>query len=159
MSRLHVAALMEAHTVTGPAKNLLRFARLAAASPEGVRVSIVTFVRGAVLRPNAFIEAVRAQDIPIYPIHERFRFDPGIVSGLRQTLSELRPDIVQTHGVKSHFLVRRLRPRPTWVAFHHGYTAEDLKMHVYNQLNRWTLPDADCVITVCKPFCDLLAAQ
>jgi len=52
--------------------------------------------------------------------------------------------------VKSHFLLRlsklpRLYP---WLAFHHGYTATDAKMKVYNQLDRWSLRGADRIITV-----------
>jgi glycosyltransferase involved in cell wall biosynthesis len=39
-----------------------------------------------------------------------------------------------------------------WVAFHHGYTTTDRKVRAYNQLNRWSLPRADRVITVCQAF-------
>ena len=35
---------------------------------------------------------------------------------------------------------------------HHGYTTTDLKMRAYNQINRWSLPAAPCVITVCEEF-------
>ena len=44
-----------------------------------------------------------------------------------------------------------------WLAFHHGYTAENLKMHFYNTLNRVSLPAANRVITVCNPFAEMLA--
>jgi glycosyltransferase involved in cell wall biosynthesis len=43
-----------------------------------------------------------------------------------------------------------------WVAYHHGYTDPDFKMRVYNQLDRWSLPRADRVVTVCEWFRDLL---
>jgi glycosyltransferase involved in cell wall biosynthesis len=63
--------------------------------------------------------------------------------------------------VKSHFLVHRagVRKNCKWVAFHHGYTSTDLKMRVYNQLDRISLPNADRVLTVCRPFADQLAAR
>jgi glycosyltransferase involved in cell wall biosynthesis len=51
-----------------------------------------------------------------------------------------------------------LRRQYRWIAFHHGYTAEDIKMRLYNQLDRWSLPAADRVITVCGPFADVLAS-
>ena len=65
-----------------------------------------------------------------------------------------RAEIVQTHNVKSHFFLRQSglwRERP-WVAFHHGFTAEDLKMRLYNATTRWSLPAARHVVTMCQPF-------
>jgi glycosyltransferase involved in cell wall biosynthesis len=55
---------------------------------------------------------------------------------------------------KSHFLVKLTgigRQYP-WIAYHHGYTTTDLKMRAYNQLDRWSLPSATHVITVCDAF-------
>jgi glycosyltransferase involved in cell wall biosynthesis len=69
-------------------------------------------------------------------------------------IEEYKPDIVQTHGVKSHFLIRLLgvHRRYRWIAFQHGYTWPDFKMRLYNQLDRLSLPAADHVVTVCQPF-------
>jgi glycosyltransferase involved in cell wall biosynthesis len=70
------------------------------------------------------------------------------------------PDIVQTNNVKSHFLVKlaRLHKRHRWIAFHHGYTATDAKVKLYNQLDRWSLPSADRAVAVCGPFRDQLVS-
>src|SRR5262249_9790761 len=68
------------------------------------------------------------------------------------------PDIVQTHGVKSHFLIwltRAYRNR-RWIAFHHGYTWTDLKMRIYNQFDRISLPAAHQIVTVCRPFANAI---
>jgi glycosyltransferase involved in cell wall biosynthesis len=66
----------------------------------------------------------------------------------------VNPDIVQTNNVKSHLLVRMtgLNRGRSWIAFHHGYTATDLKVKLYNQLDRWSLRAADRVVAVCGPF-------
>ena len=147
---------MEASSVTGPAKNLLQFAK--AARPE-IDLSILTFVRLPAV-DNAFLEAVRTAGLPITVIPERFRYDPGALAALSRHLAETRPDIVQTHGIKSHFFARFLRRPPLrWIAYHHGYTTENNKVRLYNQLNRLTLPHADRVLTVCEPFAGLLANQ
>jgi glycosyltransferase involved in cell wall biosynthesis len=153
---------MEASTLTGPAKNLLRFCRqLAASDPRpAVRMSVITFLRGASPgRSNQFIDAVRAQGIPIEVIPERFLFDWTVAGALRKVLAQLRPDIVQTHGIKSHCFVRFLRPDMRWLAYHHGYTYENLKVRMYNHLDRWSLPGADKVVTVCGPFAQVLKAN
>jgi glycosyltransferase involved in cell wall biosynthesis len=159
---IRVAAIMEAATVTGPARNLLEFAARARVPDSSLRsadVEIVTFLRGAALPDNAFIAAARARSIKVHSIPENSRYDTGVLSRLAKTIKSIGPDIVQTHGVKSHFLVSLLGVRDlatSWVAFHHGYTAEDTKMRLYNQLDRWSLRRADRVVTVCTPFVNRL---
>jgi glycosyltransferase involved in cell wall biosynthesis len=157
---IKVLSIIEATTVTGPAKNLLKFAKLVQ-SPEflvngtpEVELSIVTFDRNTSHADNAFVCATRETGIAIDVVPERFRFDTNVIHVLRAIVARHAPDIIQTHGVKSHFLVKSsgLGRQHHWVAYHHGYTATDLKMRAYNQLNRWSLPSADRVITVCGEF-------
>ncbi|MCA1619133.1 MAG: glycosyltransferase [Acidobacteria bacterium] len=157
---IRLLALMEATTVTGPAKLLIEFcgrARALADSEPGaprVEASIVTFQRGDPAAPNRFVEAARAAGVEVDVVSERFRFDPGVVAQLRRVFARRAPDIVETHMIKSHFLVRLagLAPRRPWVAFHHGYTTTDMKMRLYNRINRLTLPSATRVATVCGAF-------
>lgn len=167
---IRILAIIEATTVIGPAKNLLSFCRLVHSPefcPDGtarVEVSIVTFERvaetGAESRPNEFVAAARAQGVTVDVIRERFRFDPRALTELREIVERRRPVIIQTHMIKSHFLVKAsgLGKKYPWIAYHHGYTTTDLKMQFYNQLNRWSLPSADIVITVCGEFAKQLAA-
>jgi glycosyltransferase involved in cell wall biosynthesis len=153
-----VAAVIEATTLTGPARNLLRFCRRSRATsdPElGADISVVTFHRGAAGGVSTpFLEAARADGIPTELIAERRRFDTDVTRRLTEILDRIQPDIVQTHSVKSHFLMRwtGLGKRYRWLAFHHGYTFDDLKMRAYNQLDRWSLPAAGKMVTVCGPF-------
>ncbi len=142
---------MEAATVTGPAKNLIRFAR---ENRRIVDLRILTFVRGqsAPTATHPFIDAARTADLQVHVITEKRRFDLGVLAQLRQLFAEQQPQVIQTHSVKSHFLLALLGcPRP-WIAFHHGYTNENLKMRVYNALDRYSLRKADRVVTVCEAF-------
>jgi glycosyltransferase involved in cell wall biosynthesis len=171
---IKLLAMMEATTVTGPAKLLIEFCRVAregGAALSGlprVEASIVTFQRGRAAfetaqngdaprdadAPNEFVAAARAAGVEVDVIRERFRFDAGVVGQLRRAVERRAPDIVETHMIKSHFLTlgAGLAKRRRWVAYHHGYTTTDAKMRVYNRLNRLTLPRASRVITVCGPF-------
>jgi glycosyltransferase involved in cell wall biosynthesis len=176
-STLRVLAVMESTTVSGPAKNLIEFARRARsprqAAPDlpPVEVSIATFHRAPSAAhgpahddrhaaetqedaPNAFVAAARAAGIAVDVMAERFRFDPRVVAQLREIVGRRKPDIIQTHQIKSHFLVKLsgLWKQYPWIAVHHGYTSTDLKMLFYNQLNRWSLPTAHRVVTVCGAF-------
>jgi len=175
-STIKLLSVIEATTVSGPAKNILNFSRLAH-SPQfrqaglpRVEVSIVTFHRsrthGNGLRddvgsasPNVFVAAARAEGIEVDVIRESFRFQPSIIRRLRAIVAQRRPDIIQTHMVKSHFLIKLagLGKKYPWLAYHHGYTTTDLKMRAYNQLNRWSLPSATRVITVCDAFAKQLS--
>lgn len=187
-STLRVLALMEATTVSGPAKNLIEFCRRARTLdplPSGApafEISIVTFHRGAshevIAResnngdgsargaaggeaPNLFVAAAREAGVAVDVITERFRFDPRVVAELKSIVARRAPDIIQSHQIKSHFLVKLAglwRERP-WIAFHHGYTETDLKMQLYNRLNRWSLPACDRVVTVCEAFAHQLTAR
>lgn len=160
---MRILCIIEATTVTGPAKNLLNFCRLVR-SPEfagsgapAVEVSIVTFARNDGRNDaaaNAFIVAAREAGITVDVITERFRFDPSALRQLREIVAWYSPDVIQTHMIKSHFLLKLsgLGKEYPWLAYHHGYTTTDLKMRFYNQLNRWSLPAATLVITVCEAF-------
>lgn len=159
MRTLRLLAVIEAATVTGPAKNLLQFAKLVRAERNrdpAVEVSIAVFHRAGA--PEVFLEAARRSSVDVYPILERGRFDRSVLPAMRNLVNDLRPDLIQSHAVKSHFLVRKagLHRETPWVAFHHGYTWPDLRARLYNQLDRWSLRAARRVLTVSGPFRDEL---
>lgn len=158
MTPIRLLAIIEAYTITGPAKNLLEFARLAAAPENAGRVelTIATYTRGAA--SNLFIDTVRKQGTALEIISERGMYDSRVLTQLRQLVDRLQPDVVQTHAVKSHFLARcaGLHHRAAWLAFHHGYTWPTWKARVHNQLDRWSLRAARRVLTVSRPFRDEL---
>ncbi len=152
---IRVLALMEARSVTGPAKNLLGVAR-GLAPEQAASIRIVVFTRHET--SNAFIEACERAGVAVDVIRERYRFDLGVIPQLRNIIHRSAPDILQSHITKSHFLIRLcgLNRDLPWIAFNHGYTAEDLKVRIYNQLDRWSLRGADRVVTVCGAFADRL---
>jgi glycosyltransferase involved in cell wall biosynthesis len=159
---MKLLAVIEASSVTGPAKNLIDFARLARELPPDQRIetSVATFELESARSPapNAFLEALREAGIPAFTIVQRSVTDRRAVTGLREAVRRFTPDIVQTHAVKGHFLLRlsrlnaQLPPQVPWIAFHHGYTFPDLKMRFYNQLDRWSLRGAARVLTVSLAF-------
>jgi glycosyltransferase involved in cell wall biosynthesis len=152
--------MMEAASVTGPAKNLIGFANWLT-TEEGARlrlsVSIATFSRNA--GSEGFVSAARAAGIDTHVIRERRRFDRGVIPQLREIVARVSPDIIQTHNGKSHLLIRLLgdlRVQRSWFAFQHGYQATDLRLRLYNQVDRLTLRSADRVVSVCQAFADRL---
>jgi glycosyltransferase involved in cell wall biosynthesis len=150
---VRVLVVMEASTVTGPVKNLFQFIEWVRKKGEPqVEFQVATYVRGA--NSNAFTEAGHARGIPITVIPEQKRFDTGVIDGLRRLVADFSPDILQTHNVKSNFLVRvsGLWKSQPWLAFHHGYTATNKKDQLFTVLNRWSMRRASHAVTVCEPF-------
>ena len=161
MNGIRVVALMDANTLTGPAKNLLRFCRLVRERSAGLcEISLISVLRagpGYDPASNPFICAARAIPIDVDIIREQHRFEFQVITRLRRTLRQRSPNLIQSHGLKAHFLTGFCRSGgERWLAYHHGYTAEDWKMRLYNQLDRWSLPRADRVVTVCGPFATML---
>ena len=148
--------MMEAASVTGPAKNLIGFAKWLT-TEEGAKlrlsVSIATFSRNS--GSDGFVSAARAAGIDTHVIRERRRFDREVIPQLREIVARVSPDIIQTHNGKSHLLMRSLpdlRVQRSWFAFQHGYQDTDLRLRLYNQVDRLTLRSADRVVSVCQAF-------
>jgi len=152
MKPLRLLAILEANTLTGPAKNLLQFAQMAREHEPAVETEAVVFRREG--QPNLFLETAARMGVPVHALPEAGRFDRSVIPALRALALERRPDIVQSHAVKSHFLahVSGVDCMAPWVAFHHGYTWPDWRARLYNQLDRWSLRAARRVLTVSQPF-------
>ena len=150
-------ALIEASSVTGPAKNLIGFARRA--RPE-VALSVVTFRRPSA-PDEGLLAALAAADIPAHVIAEGSMGDPRVIPQLRRLVQEEQPDVIQTHNTKSHFLLRTVgrQFRVPWIAFHHGFTNRDWKDRAYNRVARWSLQGAGRVVAVCGAFAADLRAS
>jgi len=148
---------MEAGSVTGPAKNLIAFGqwtRTPEGRASGIELSVATYVRHGSGAGRGFLAAAQSAGLTTWEIPERGRFDRHAATELARVIDRVDPQIVQTHNTKSHLFVkvskfRRLRP---WIAFQHGYLTTDLKLLLYNEVDRWTLPAASVVVSVCEAF-------
>ncbi|HME06733.1 MAG TPA: glycosyltransferase family 4 protein [Bryobacteraceae bacterium] len=148
---MRLLVLIEAATVTGPAKNLLEFCQTVRGRDD-IHISVATFDRNR--GATGFSRAAESAGIPVTLISERSAVDLHVVWRIRDLVDSANPDIVQTHAVKSHFLVymSRVWRHRRWVAFHHGYTTTDTKDRIYSQLDRGSLRAAARVFTVSQAF-------
>ncbi len=161
---LRVVSIVEGTWVTGPIKPLFMVAemgRAGASAERPVCLSLITTARlerGQTHRGNALISAAQVAGIDIDVVRERHAWDLSVVRQIARAVAARRPHIVETHQVKSHFLLAQamlwggLRREFAWIAYHHGYTKATIKLTLYEELDRWTLRRADHVVTVCRPF-------
>jgi glycosyltransferase involved in cell wall biosynthesis len=153
--RVRVLALIEANSITGPAKNLLEFcaAGRQISGAGRIDVTLVTFRRPGEPATDDFLEAARSRGIPCEIVMQRKAYS-RVTGQLRELVDRLKPDLVQTHSVKSNFwlAVSGLPRRVPWVAYHHGYTKPTKTQEFYNRLDRLSLRKARALITVTPAF-------
>jgi glycosyltransferase involved in cell wall biosynthesis len=162
MTSIKLLTLVEATTINAVAKTVLEFYRsaheLTQTLPDFPMIEgcVVTFDRRHADQssPGDFVTAASELGLDVEVIPERRRFDLSVIRALRDIVAGRGSDLVVTNSVKSHFLMWRsgLWRKYPWVAFHHGYTDTDRKMRLYNRLDRWSLPLADRLVTVCGAF-------
>ena len=162
---VRVVAFLEATSVTGPARNLLEFCQLAADIPRPwgpVEMVLATFRRPHQSpERDAFLESAAASNVPVEVIREQSAVDFGTLGRMRDLVNRIRPDILQTHNVKSNFLIclSGLAKEYPWVAWHHGYTRPTRKQEFYNRFDRISLRRARRVVTVTSAFIPELKAS
>jgi glycosyltransferase involved in cell wall biosynthesis len=154
---LSVLAFLEAVSLTGPAKNLLQFAEFASAGmPESgqVQLRLVTYRRPGQAESNDFLAAAARLGVACEIIDETSAFDFRTLRQIRALVARFQPDVIQTHNVKSAFLVSLAgaHRRMPWIHWHHGYTTPTRKQALYNQLNRFSVRGAKQVVTVTSAF-------
>jgi glycosyltransferase involved in cell wall biosynthesis len=159
---IRILAILDDTRISGKVKPVLTFARYAREDKSALRpleISMLTFSRTE--REPELVGLLRDEDFVIDLVRERHRFDFGVFPQLRAIIDRRQPDVLWTHGSKTHFLVRAagLHRRKAWVAFHHGYTTTSLAWRLYGELDRWSLHGADCVMTACAAFAADLNAR
>jgi glycosyltransferase involved in cell wall biosynthesis len=152
---IRMVALLEGSTLSGPAKNLFEFCRVARTLSAGpvLDLTLLTFQRSFSLDCSGntdLIAAAQQAGIAVERLPERFVFDVQVISRLRKLIERFNPDLIQTHAAKAHFLLRcsGLGKDTPWIAFHHGYTNTDFRSPIYNNLNRWSLQAPERIVTV-----------
>ena len=151
--RIRVLSFHENATPLGLGRVALGFADQARhAEPDlpAVDVTFVSYRRAN--QQTAFAKAALAAGIPVIEIPERKRWDLGVLKEVRRIVTDFKPDILETHNMKSHFLVRAngLQRQFPWVAWNHGYTSRDRIDRAYKQADRWSLRGAFRLMTVCS---------
>lgn len=145
---LRVAAVIDALTVSGPARQLAAVAQYLA--PHGIEICVVTFLRHG-RREAPFVDFMRSSGVSVTVLPDAGPADVALIWRVRRALAEYRPDVVQTHGYRPTaiaFALKRLGASWPWLAFFHGETFENRKVRFYNWLDRQLLPSADKLVVM-----------
>ncbi|MCA0375119.1 MAG: glycosyltransferase [Gemmatimonadetes bacterium] len=143
-----VFALMDTRIVSGPGRQLA--ASVAPLRALGIEVEVVCFER-ADGPPSPFASFLDTLGIRRHVVHAPGRLDAALIARVEALLAAERPDVVQTHSYRPAFILWTLRRRGLrlpWIGFFHGQTHEDLKVRVYNLVDRLVLRRADRLVVV-----------
>ena len=144
---INVLALIDSREVSGPCHGLFELI-------EHATYKDMLFVLGMFLMTplttSPAIEEARRRELSLAILWQRHRYDPRPILQAMRIVKKHNISILQSHGYKAGvvaWILKRLTGLP-WVAFVHGYTAENKRMAMYNRLDRWLVKGADRVIAV-----------
>lgn len=97
-----------------------------------------------------YVRNMRATGAILEHIRQKRTFDPGLVTQGLELIKKHGINLLQSHGYKSHVLCWLLKRKTglPWVSFIHGWTRENMKMRLYNGIDKWMPLASDRVVAV-----------
>lgn len=119
---------------------------------------IVSFAKSG---KNALTEAATAAGIRTECLTDGKLSMPRAVSDLRELLRRSPNPVVISSGFKADFTARSAcsQEHVPWIAWFHGYTAETMRVRIYEALDLRALKHAQCVIALCERAASHLRAR
>ncbi len=153
----NVLVLMSTKIVSGPAKQLFQLIKYA----NGTDVRWLICDTDEKCNLWQFRDETKKRGISFITLKEYFRYDPSPVWQAYKIIKENNIHIIQSHGYKTNAiaLVLKILTGLPWISVVHGWTAEDLKVKLYNKLDSYLLRYPDRIITVSDSYRDRLIAM
>ena len=150
-----VLIVIDTRIIGGPGRGLFHF--LDSADHSTFEYTLCAF-KYKTPGSQEFLEEVLKRGYRVEVIEQRGAHDLLPVKHLAKMISRDKYNIIQSHGYKSHLFAALIKARHKikWIAFSHGWTAENLKVKSYNALDRCTLRFADVNIGVSNKIRDKL---
>lgn len=110
-------------------------------------------------RTPEFLDVIARDNIPTHTFEVSSAYDLKAIRLLRAFLRENRIDILCTHDYRTHIYGRLARrgTKARWVAFSRGWTKDDLKVRLYNYLDKFNIRFADHIVAVSESQSSKLA--
>jgi glycosyltransferase involved in cell wall biosynthesis len=153
-----VLGLIDSYQVSGPCRGLFQLAQQTRAT--GIQFVVGLFLVDSWVTSPALEEAKR-RGIPVATLLQKRRYDWSLIPQAQRIIREQKVRVLQTHNYKPAFIAWCLKSITglPWVAWAHGYTSENLRVALYNRLDRWLMRRADRVVVVCESMKRLLRAS
>lgn len=138
---------IDTYSIGGPGKQILQFLKYG--GKDYCNPVIAGFWRGPE-RSWQFRDAVEALGVRFLVLRQSNGFDPSVISTALRFVRDNGINILESHGYKSHIVCLALKKMTglPWIAGVHGWTEEDLKVRVYNGIDKFIVRFADRIIPV-----------
>jgi glycosyltransferase involved in cell wall biosynthesis len=144
--RLNILHLRASNFYGGPERQLHLHALHARACPYNITIG--SFTEGG--QWPELLRAASRDGIDTHCFRVKGAYDLRAVSYLKDFLLSKRIDIVCTHDYRSQVLafLARMRTRVKWISFSRGFTSENLKVRLYQELERFLVRFSDHIVAV-----------
>jgi glycosyltransferase involved in cell wall biosynthesis len=137
-----VLILIDSLVMSGPVRGILQVVRHTA--PNDCQITLAVLRYPGRQSPE-LIQALQESKANLIFLEQRFAFDPTVILQLARIVKKESYTVIESHGYKTHLIaagVKALTKVP-WIAFSHGWTAENFKTRLYHSLDYFTLRFAD----------------
>lgn len=142
-----VLIIIATSIVGGPGKGLFQFFKFA--PREKFDYLLCNFsVKGK--DEGDFVQEAKRLGLNLSLLKQSHFYDLTLISQTEKLIQGRGFNIIQTHGHKANFIARFVKRsiRIPWLCFVHGWTDEDLKIRIYNMIDRWAIKGADRIVAV-----------
>jgi glycosyltransferase involved in cell wall biosynthesis len=139
--------MIDTYNIGGPGKLLIQFLNNGGLSE--CNPIVAGFWRGPEKRWQ-FREAAEATGVRFEILHQACAYDVSVIRAALTIVRKNDINIIETHGYKAHVvgLALKLMTKLSWVAVVHGWTRENIKVEVYNWIEKYVVRYADRIVAV-----------
>lgn len=143
----NVLICMATRILGGPGKGLIQFLRCG--GMDKCSPVMVAFDSNG-KADSEFISRMQATGVDLKLLRQRSPLDWSLIRQIWDIAESKDFDVYQSHGYKSHALclILKLLTGKPWIAFVHGWTTENFKMHLYKWLDMVLIRFADKIVAV-----------
>lgn len=108
---------------------------------------------------NEFLSIANSKGYRVGAIDDNYLLDPKIPGRIKSLIAKYDVKLVVTHGYKANFYgyLARVGGDVPQAAYFHGWTQENIKMKIYNIIDRKVLPHLNSIIAVSEASADRLS--
>lgn len=142
-----VLIAIDTFNIGGPGKGLIQFLRCG--GNDLCDPVIVSFNKKS-FKNWPFGDAIGRLNVKFEFIMQKMTYDPLLIPKTYRLVSKYNIQVLQSHGYKAHllfFILKYVTGLP-WVAYVHGWTAENWKIKLYNMIDKFLFRFADRIVVV-----------
>jgi len=142
-----VLILIATFNIGGPGKGI--FQLIKNSDKDKVEFVLVNFLTKSVIK-SEFLEEAKKYNVLTKVVKQKTRYDLSMIKQVYKIYSENNCTLIQTHGYKAHIiaLALKLLYKVKWISFAHGWTSENIRVKIYNSIEKLLIRFPDVAVAV-----------